>query len=356
MMNDQYAAKSLERIIAFLDRSDFTGFTNDDLFIKQFVKKGWGQDIAALSNIAEGLRNLFDAGRITPTDLAPKMARVLEYALHPSVSPWKRPITSKTHLGGHGYYLEHLNIILGCYQATIDDRHLELNTRISEHLIALTREHSLRHARLLPHVKMRWCADQAAVLYSVWLFDQNNQTTLHHHTANEWLTTINERFTHQDSGLYQTEALGVKKYSKQPRGCSSAYMIYYLGHFAPETAASQWQLFKSAMYEKTLGFSGFREYLPSYNGQWTPDSGAIIGGIGMAASALAIKAAGIVGDFHTQQALISSANRAHSLINTLGHLPGASKFTRIATDMLASGIYLAGSTTSPRITSTALAA
>ena len=356
MMDDQYANKSLERIFAFLDRPAFTGFTDDDLFIKQFVKKGWGQDIAALSNIAEGLRNLSDAGRITPTDLAPRMARVVEYALHPSVSPWKRPITSNTNLGGHGYYLEHLNIILGCYQATVNDRYLELNTRISEHLIALTREHPLRHARLLPHVKMRWCADQAAVLYSVWLFDQNNHTTLHHQTANEWLTIMDEQLTHRDSGLYQTEALGVKKYSKQPRGCSSAYMIYYLGHFAPETAAAQWHLFKSAMYEKTLGFSGFREYLPAYNGQWTPDSGPIIAGIGMAASALAIKAAGIVGDHGTQQALISSANRAHGLVTTLGHIPGASKLTRVATDMLASGIYLAGSTTSPRTTPTALAA
>jgi len=355
-MDDQYANKSLERIFAFLDRPAFTGFTDDDLFIKQFVKKGWGQDIAALSNIAEGLRNLSDAGRITPTDLAPRMARVVEYALHPSVSPWKRPITSNTNLGGHGYYLEHLNIILGCYQATVNDRYLELNTRISEHLIALTREHPLRHARLLPHVKMRWCADQAAVLYSVWLFDQNNHTTLHHQTASEWLTAMDEQLTHRDSGLYQTEALGVKRYSKQPRGCSSAYMIYYLGHFAPETAAAQWHLFKSEMYEKTLGFSGFREYLPAYNGQWTPDSGPIIAGIGMAASALAIKAAGIVGDHGTQQALISSANRAHGLVTTLGHIPGASKLTRVATDMLASGIYLAGSTTSPRITSTALAA
>ena len=355
-MNDQYAVTSLERINAFLDRPVFKGFTDDDLFIKQFIKKGWGQDIAALSNIAEALRNLYETGSITQTDLEPRMARLVDYALHPSVSPWKRPITAKTNLGGYGYYLEHLNIILGCYQATIDDRYLDLNALISEHLIALTRENPLRHARLLPHIQMRWCADQAAILYSVWLFDQNNHSTLHHKTTSEWLNIMNAQLTHRESGLYQTEALGVKNYSKQPRGCSSAYMIYYMGHFAPETAAAQWQLFKSAMYEKTLGFSGFREYLPTYNGQWTPDSGPIIGGIGVAASALAIKAAGVVGDTATQQMLITSANRAHGVINKLSHVPGASRFTRIATDMLASGIYLAGSTTSLRTTTTAMAA
>lgn len=92
---------------------------------------------------------------------------------------------------------------------------------------------------------------------------------------------------------------------------------------------------------------GFREYLPDYKGGWTPDSGPIINGMGVAASALAIKAAGIVGDATTQQNLMASANRAHKLLAPFAYIPGASKLTRIASDMLASGIYLAGSTTQP---------
>lgn len=246
-MKDKYADNCLQQITTFLDRPTFTGFTNDDLFIKQFIKKGWGQDIAALSNIAEALKNLFTAGRLSPEEAEQRMSRVVEYALHPTVSPWKRPIAAQTKLGGHGYYLEHLNIILGCFQATVDNRHLALNARISEHLIALTREHPLRHARLLPHIKMRWSADQAAVLYSVWLFDKNNGSALHTTATSEWLVVMQEKLTHRESGLFQTEALGVKNYSKQPRGCSSAYMIYYMGHFAPEVAATQWQRFKQSM-------------------------------------------------------------------------------------------------------------
>ena len=42
----------------FLMREDFNGFTSDDLFIMQFIKKGWGHDIAALSNMAEAIVNL----------------------------------------------------------------------------------------------------------------------------------------------------------------------------------------------------------------------------------------------------------------------------------------------------------
>jgi hypothetical protein len=47
--------RGYKKIKAFLQRDNFDGFTAEDLFIIQFFKKGWGQDIAALSNMAEGL-------------------------------------------------------------------------------------------------------------------------------------------------------------------------------------------------------------------------------------------------------------------------------------------------------------
>ena len=46
------------RIKEFLLQPNFNGFTKDDLFIMQFIKKGWGHDIAALSNMAEAMVNL----------------------------------------------------------------------------------------------------------------------------------------------------------------------------------------------------------------------------------------------------------------------------------------------------------
>tara|TARA_B100001093_G_scaffold511199_1_gene578581 strand:+ start:5970 stop:6281 length:312 start_codon:yes stop_codon:yes gene_type:complete len=47
--------KELIKIKEFLARDDFDGFSGDDLFIKKFIKQGLGQDIAALSNMAEGI-------------------------------------------------------------------------------------------------------------------------------------------------------------------------------------------------------------------------------------------------------------------------------------------------------------
>ena len=47
-----------KRVKEFLMKDNFNGFSSDDLFIMQFIKKGWGQDIAALSNMAEAMVNL----------------------------------------------------------------------------------------------------------------------------------------------------------------------------------------------------------------------------------------------------------------------------------------------------------
>ena len=43
------------------------------------------------------------------------------------------------------------------------------------------------HADLLPHVKMKWSADQAAIIYSLWLFDKNNDTAISADLQKKWL-------------------------------------------------------------------------------------------------------------------------------------------------------------------------
>ena len=44
----------------------------------------------------------------------------------------------------------------------------------------------------------------------------------------------------------------------------------YMGRFAPELAQKKWILFKKHMKKKAFGMVGFREYLDSYKGRWTP--------------------------------------------------------------------------------------
>lgn len=335
-----------QRAREFLDRDQFDGFTDDDLFIMQFVKNGWGQDIAALSNMAEALANASRSEGIDIAEGQKLLREVVARALHKKVSPYGKDPSAVENLGRYGYYLEHLNIILGCYQSVVDDEYLLLNRRITLHLVKASLGEENFHAPLLPNVRMRWSADQAAIIYSAWLFDQNNGTSLSTHLRDLWLVYMDEHMRDANTGLYLTEVMGVKRYSREPRGCALAYLIYYTSHFAPQVATDQWALFKKHMFIKRMGITGFREYLPSYKGGWTPDSGPIIGGIGVGASGLALKTAACMSDIDVYNRLNGSISSVMKLMRVLMHIPLVKRLARLGTDLLATSIKLCAETRS----------
>ncbi|MBL7014211.1 MAG: hypothetical protein ISR83_07300 [Candidatus Marinimicrobia bacterium] len=332
--------KRYEKIKSFLLNPDFNGFTKDDLFIMQFIKKGWGHDIAALSNMAEALANLYQANPSNRTEYQLLLKEVVSRALHPKVNPYKKEFKTVKYLGKYGYYLEHLNIILGCFQKCVGKDFIELNEKICHHLISNSMQYDNFHADLLPHVKMKWSADQAAILYSIWLYDQNNGTSLGDDLNQKWLTWMKTFGTHKETGLFITEVLGTRKYSNQPRGCAIAYLVHYMGRFAPKEAKQQWKLFKKHMKMNVMGKRGFREFLPDYDGAWSPDSGPIIMGVGIAATGLALNAASTIGDRSTYLAIEKSMNPVYSLFSKGDIIPGLNMLSKIGTDLLSSSIWL----------------
>ena len=333
-----------KRVKGFLEKDQFDGFTADDLFIIQFVKRGWGQDIAALSNMAEALMNAAHSQMVPEKVARNLLVAVVSRALHRTVSPYKKDPQMVTNFGRHGYYLEHLNIILGCYQSVVDDEYFKLNERITQYLVRVSLSETNFHAPLLPNVRMRWSADQAAIIYSIWLFDQNNDTSLHESLRDEWLNYMQIYMRDPRSGLLLTEVMGVKRYSKQPRGCALAYLIYFTNHFAPKVAREQWILFKNNMLIKRLGVSGFREYLPDYRGGWTPDSGPVIAGIGIGASGLGLKTASCMSDIETYNRLNSCISPVMKLMRGLMYVPLVGRLARLGTDLLATSIKLCAET------------
>ena len=329
-----------ERIKDFLLQPDFKGFTKDDLFIMQFIKKGWGHDIAALSNMAEALVNLCIKNPQKKNEYQLLIKEVVFRALHPKVSPYSKDINKVHSLGKFGYYLEHLNIILGCYQRIVDKDLVELNERVTKHLLGLSMSKNNYHAELLPHVNMRWSADQAAIICSIWIFDQNNGTNLGRELTDGWLEYMRMKGTHDPTGLFTTEALGTRRYTDQPRGCALAYLIHYMTRFAPLDAKDQWERFKRHMMTRVMGRTAFREYLKDYDGAWTPDSGPIIAGAGIAATGLALNAASTVGDKKTFRSLEKGMSPIYSLLTKSDLIPGMNKISKIGTDLLSSAIWL----------------
>ena len=333
--------KRFNKIEKFLLKKDFNGFTKEDLFIMTIIKKGWGQDIAALSHMAESLVNLSIKNPKNNKQYQKLLNQVVLRAIHPKVNPYKVNIFDVDKLGKYGYYLEHLNIIIGCYlYLTKTDKYMQLNEKISFHLLSNSNRYTNYHADLLPNVNMKWAADQAAILYSLWLYDQNNETDISSELIRNWTSYMDSRATHKKTGLYITEVLNTRKYSNQPRGCSHSYMIHYMSRFDYKNAKNQWYLFKKHMMKKVFGRIGFREYLTSYNGKWSPDTGPIIAGCGVAATGLGLNAASSVNDHEVFKGLSKTMSPFGSVFNIAESIVGNNLLTRIGTDLLASSIWL----------------
>ena len=333
--------KRYKKIEKFLLKKDFNGFTKEDLFIMTIIKKGWGQDIAALSHMAESLVNLSFKYPENNRLYYNLLNQVFLRSIHPKVNPYKKDIFKINNLGKFGYYLEHLNIILGCcliFNKT--DKYNDLNKKITFHLIKNTMQYDNYHADLLPHVNMKWAADQAAILYSLWLYDKNNNTDYSSDIIKKWTNFMNQKGTHKKTGLYITEVLGTRNYSKQPRGCSLSYMIHYMSRFDNINAKNQWRLFKKNMMKNIFGRIGFREYLSTFNGRWSPDTGPIIAGYGVAATGLGLNAASSINDSEVFNGLLKTMSPFGSAFNLAESVIGNNILTRIGTDLLASSIWL----------------
>jgi len=330
-----------DKIKDFLHKPQFNGFTKKDLFIMSFIKKGWGQDIAALSNMAEAIVNLSITNFDKINEYRDLLKEVIKRAIHPKVNPYKKTFNKVRSLGEFGYYLEHLNIILGSYRRIANDNKcVELNERISQHLLKNSLKQSNLHAILIPYVNMRWSADQAAILYSLWLYDRNNDLDISSELISKWLDYMDNKGTHKDTGLYICEVLGNRRYSKQPRGCAHSYMVHYMSRFAPEKAREQWDLYKKYMMGNKMGRIAFREFLPEYKGKWSPDSGPIIAGYGVAATGLGLNAASSIGDWDTYNGLKKMMNPIGNLLHGTEKLIGDNMLSRIGTDLLSSSIWL----------------
>ena len=94
--------KRYNKIKSFLLKSNFSGFTKDDLFIMQFIKKGWGHDIAALSNMAEAFMNFSHSNPAKIPEYQQLLSEVVFRALHPKVNPYKKDIKNVKYLGKYG--------------------------------------------------------------------------------------------------------------------------------------------------------------------------------------------------------------------------------------------------------------
>lgn len=273
----------------------------------------------ALSNLAEACANLGIKHPEQYAEAQDCVATVLDVAQNSELSPYGMPIEKVDSFEEYGLYLSHLNIVLGAWkQLTKDDSYAPLNKRISEYLAAQTIVDPQHTLKSYPNLLYRWPADQSAVLYSLYLYDQNYDTTISKQPIELWINYMKHQGTDPETGLHVSELTGTYPNAEQPRGCALSWTLRYMADFAPEEAKVLWEQYKQHFRQNYGVVVGFREWKKGYHSFSDVDSGPIILDNGVAATAFAIGASKELGDQKTYDALLRTVAVGNASSNVFG--------------------------------------
>jgi hypothetical protein len=238
-----------------------------------------------------------------------------------------------------------LNIVLGAYQWFSDDaRYLSMNRKISEYLAETTIQDAQKHVHSFPNQPYKWPADQVATLYSLYLFDQNNQTDLSVKPIREWLTYMQSQGTAPIMCLHYSEISRKIDYWKYPRGCALSWSVKYMSKFAPEEARELWENYRKHYKNNYLLVAGFREYPTSVDREPNVDSGPIIWGNGASATAFGLAASRMMDDPYTYYQIQNAVHLADAAIWLLSCINSNHDLVLVSRDLLATSIRFSSET------------
>ena len=293
------------------------------------------QGIISLSYLSEGLVSYSIRRPFLLAEIVPLAKKAVEIAI--AVAPFD-DVNKKAQWGKEGLYLSHLNVILGAYQRlTGEQLYLTLNRNISEYLsqrIIDDPNHNIHSYGSYAHV---WFADNAVTLYSLYLFDKNNNTNLSWEPIQKWLNYMETEGTDPKTQLHYSELMRLEAYSRYPRGCALSWTTKYMSQFAPQEALLLWQNYKKHFKQTFLVFAGFREYPVGAPLEEDYDSGPILLGMGAAATGLALNGSKAIGDYLTYYQVVNIVKVFEGL-GIVAALLGNPTYKQLASDLKAVAI------------------
>lgn len=281
---------------------------------------GAGDSPIVASHFSEALVGYALTHPARTADAARLVDRLATHLLAPEHTPYKRRLDRVADLGRQGLYLSHLNIVLAAHRRlTGSDRYDALSRRLTRHLAAGSLREPTRIFPSFPEPS-RWPADQAATLYSLWLYDQHHGTTLSERPIREWLAVMEHEGKDPHTGLHRSELSRTKWYWRHPRGCALSWTCRYMAHFAPGPGLRLWHAYKRSHQRQFILATAFDEYPQDVSAQMDADSGPLLGHIGSAATALGWGAAAAVGDTPTYLQLTSAFAVADTVLRVARHV------------------------------------
>jgi hypothetical protein len=205
---------------------------------------------------------------------------------------------------GHLAFLGYANLALSMHRRLDPaSRFAALNDAITT---ALARRFAASPSTLLEsYPGETYPADNAAALASIVVHDRACGDE--HPVTARVLAALRERFTDAHSGLlYQRVDSTTGEPRDRPRASGTAMAAFLLGYAGDDLARPWWDAL-ARQWETVLGFGGAREYARGEAGAGDVDSGPVLMGIGVSATAFGIASARRFGDRERYGSAFASA-------------------------------------------------
>jgi len=264
----------------------------------------WGLFTLSFSTYA--LANLTARQPDLRAEAAATIGRAIEVALtYPIRQPFEPPVPAEyaqPSLPSSVLYLGHLNLMLGCHRQLVPNSpYRHLHDSLSAALAARYQQEPSGNLPSYPH--HRWLPDNTVALASLALHSRLTGS-VYAAAGSRWVARARRAWLDPTTGLLASMVDAAGQPSEEPRGSHLGWSIWFLTQVDSAFARQQYALYQRH-HSTNLGVLRlYREFAYSYEtGAGNVDSGPLILGYGIPATAFAFADAVALSDWHNAQRL-----------------------------------------------------
>jgi hypothetical protein len=264
----------------------------------------WGLFTLSFSTYA--LANLAKRQPDLRSEAAATIGRAIEVVLtDPIRQPFEPQVPTdyaQRSLPGSVLYLGHLNLMLGCHRQLVPDSpYRHLHDSLSAALYERYQQELGGNLSSYPH--QRWIPDNTVALASLALHSYLTGSN-YAEAGRRWVASAKTRLLDPSTGLLASQVDAQGRPTEKPRGSMLGWSIWFIARFDAAFARQQYQRYQAA-HSTNLGVLRlYREQPGDYSiGVGDVDSGPLILGYGIPATAFAFADAVALGDWRNAQRL-----------------------------------------------------
>jgi hypothetical protein len=264
----------------------------------------WGLFTLSFSTYA--LANLAMRQPDLRTEAAATIGRAIQVALsNPIRQPFEPSVPSayaESTLPSSVLYLGHLNLMLGCHRQLVPNSpYRHLHDSLSAALAARYQQEPSGNLPSYPH--RRWLPDNTVALASLALHSRLTGSA-YAAAGHRWVARAQREWLDPTTGLLASMVDATGQPSEEPRGSHLGWSIWFLMQVDAAFARQQYALYQHHHSTNLGALRLYSEFAHSYEtGAGNVDSGPLLLGYGIPATAFAFADAVALGDWRNAQRL-----------------------------------------------------